>query len=401
MKRKNVIYLVINFFLLLLITNCKDELVVDSKKENTTAPQSILEKQNVSLGLELDPLFKKEKIGKLKKEHEKPYVVINKPEKLLIEKLKSRKTGISLSKSSNNLGTYSAQSTQSCYSIEIDIWALVKYHSITNKIVGIWPKQNASWSYNQTTLGSLKNTYGYSKIFLNRASIYANTVYNPHDILAGGNGCDPDGIINSYSDFDTTSSGSLWGLNTNEPISVQGYNNSSAFNNLLVTKTWWQQKFGSNSKIIVGETNQFDAFYTSGVADYLNCTRYTRYSWGIDDQRGLWDQFNDYFNTQFDHLWISGDLDYDEIDVLIGHAKNINKNGIWLYAAEDSVNDGFYWNSVSKFSYYSYLHNYLQREEKRFIYVWSYIGNGDPCSDNQDTSWELTDIIETDDTRIL
>jgi hypothetical protein len=64
-------------------------------------------------------------------------------------------------------------------------------------------------------------------------------------------------------------------------------------------------------------------------------------------------------------------------------------------------NDDFIWDATTKFSYYSFVHNYIHREEKRFIYVWSYIGNGDPCQDNQITSWELSDIIETNDTRIL
>jgi hypothetical protein len=43
----------------------------------------------------------------------------------------------------------------------------------------------------------------------------------------------------------------------------------------------------------------------------------------------------------------------------------------------------------------------LKREEKKYIYVWTYIGNEDPCLDNQVTSWEITDIIETTETRIL
>lgn len=95
MKRTNAVYLVISFFLL-LITNCKEELVVESKKENIPTSQSILAKENVSLSIVSDSLSKKEKIAKLKKEHGKPYIVIDKPEKLLAEKLKSRSINKSL-----------------------------------------------------------------------------------------------------------------------------------------------------------------------------------------------------------------------------------------------------------------------------------------------------------------
>jgi len=50
---------------------------------------------------------------------------------------------------------------------------------------------------------------------------------------------------------------------------------------------------------------------------------------------------------------------------------------------------------ISEYCYNAYGQNYLKRKEKKYIYVYSYVRNGDPCSDPQITSWELTDIIET------
>lgn len=238
MKSQYSLLLLISLFLLVLITNCKEEAIVEQNNKTADTSKLTLAKENNVLSQVADSIIqkeKKDKISRLKKEHEKPYVVIDKPEKLLADKLKSRTSNKSLSKSSNNLGSYSVQNSQSCYTLEIDVWALVKYHPIVNKIVGILPKQNANWSYNQGTLGSL--TYGYSKILLIRGAIYANTVYNPHDILAGADACNL-GTITSYSDFDTTASGSLWGFYTDELINRDDpLDLNTALQNMYYTKS--------------------------------------------------------------------------------------------------------------------------------------------------------------------
>ena len=45
-----------------------------------------------------------------------------------------------------------------------------------------------------------------------------------------------------------------------------------------------------------------------------------------------------------------------------------------------------------------HLHGFLIREERRYIYVYTYNGYGDPM---EITSWDLTDIIDSGETRIL
>ncbi|MDF1612700.1 hypothetical protein [Stygiobacter electus] len=159
-----------------------------------------------------------------------------------------------------------------------------------------------------------------------------------------------------------------------------------------------------NSKVIIGETTVSSTTKFDEIVDFVTITWYgdpTNF-WPFlsTDQRGRWTDFNNSFGNKFNHLWISGDLDRGEMDQLLGHAQNMSKNSIWLFAAMDKSNQS-YWDAISEFTYYSFMHGYINREEKKYIYVYSHIGNSDPCSDPQITSWDLIDIIDTGETRIL
>lgn len=59
---------------------------------------------------------------------------------------------------------------------------------------------------------------------------------------------------------------------------------------------------------------------------------------------------------------------------------------------------GSTWNYIYNFTYWSRLNYFLDRIERKYIYVWNYVGVDDPCYDYQITSWELINIIETNDT---
>lgn len=47
------------------------------------------------------------------------------------------------------------------------------------------------------------------------------------------------------------------------------------------------------------------------------------------------------------------------------------------------------------------MHSFINRKERKYIFVYNYVGFEDPCYDYQITSWELVDIIDTGITRIL
>ncbi len=408
MKRKYLYLIMFVIFFVFFITNCMEEQVVESKKENIQTSESILAKESVSINMVSDSLSKKDKISKLKKEHEKPFVVIDKPEKLLAEKLKYRSTNKSLAKFSNSFVPNSVQSTQSCYTIETDVWALEKYHSISGFNVGILPKN--TWQYDSSKLTSLKNTWAFNLVQLERMAFANPIVYPDNQIVAGVAFQSPKVVLDSYRGFlSEPGRQQFYGFYGDEPwhAILPGLRDS-------ISKTINDLKnIGgfTTSKYIGGETCEGWAHNFDDLVDFVNQTAYTdmtytssygcyRGPWDEADQRDEWTDFNNSFGGKFDHVWISGELDRGEMDQLIGHVQNMYKTSIWLYAGQSYLPDQSYWDAISEFSYYAFMHGYLRREERRFIYIWSYIGNGDPCTDPQITSWELTDIIETNETRI-
>ena len=175
-----------SLFLIIITTNCKEEAIFEQNNNTDVNSNKTLAKENIVLTQVADSIIRKEqkdKIARLKKEHEKPYVVLEKPEKILSEKLKSRTIKKSISKSSNKYGSYSAQSSQSCYTIEIEIWAFEKYHSITGFNTGICPKSD--WMNTSSILVTLKNTWSFNLIMLGTYAV-ANQIVYPHNQIVAG-----------------------------------------------------------------------------------------------------------------------------------------------------------------------------------------------------------------------
>jgi hypothetical protein len=361
MKRANAIYLMISFFLLLLITNCKEELVVESKKENIQPSQSNLAKENVSLSIVADSLSKKEKVAKLKKEHEKPYVVIDKPEKLLADKLKSRSTYKPLSKSSNNPGSYSVQSTQSCYTIEIDVWALSKYEAKSNVEFGILPHRNRQYAGGSgdpnriQKLNELKSKWGFNYIMASignyndimaivNAGFPIATNYMASGFLDGGQ-MDRETVENQSNGLSPNAY--FWAYFFDEPYSHTDYPHltQSSFKSFRD----FVKNLRPNSLFGFGETNVYTAnrythnpyfwytqyytnYYPTSV-DFVMCTRYVGY-YGEADQRNLWTELKTSYDSKFSRTWIAANLDRSEFNSLLGHAKN-NGAAPWFYQLDD------------------------------------------------------------------
>ncbi len=253
MLNRSINILVPLLFLLSILLSCKEELVVEQKKENNTTAQSALAKTNGQLSSQQDSISqkeKKEKVKRLKKEHEKPYVVIEKPEKLLLEKLKSRLLDNPSSKTLNKSGSFSIQSLQSCYVMEVDVWVFVKYHPISGLTVGISPKgsyhypDNKFWQYDRNILTTLKYTYGFSKINMGPMAIIENNnvVYTASEILAGIS-LDYNAVVNQFSSYNL---GTLWGSYIDEPMH-NAADASDCRQKLSSIKTWWKNNIGSSS----------------------------------------------------------------------------------------------------------------------------------------------------------
>jgi hypothetical protein len=257
--------------------SCNDELVVDQKEQIKPSENPNLSKEGDLLSTQQDSISlkeKKDRMLRLKKEFEKPYVVIKKPEQLFAEKFKALTPNKTLSKQVTNHSVNSIQSSQSCYILEFEIWALEKYISKSSYIVGILPKGsenypvNLYWQYDQNILSILKNKYAFNKICLERAAIATNTIYIPSQIMAGGDGIYPAALISSYSNY---SGNPLWGLYTDEPyhssLSVSSWKDS-----LNLTRSWWKWKMGSSSLFIGGETCLEYAHEFDNLVDFVNMT---------------------------------------------------------------------------------------------------------------------------------
>ena len=398
MKSGYSLLLVLILFLFVLITSCKEEAIVEQKNENNTVAQSTFAKGTDLLSVQGDSTFqkeKKERIKRLKKEHEKPYVVIEKPEKLLIEKLKSKTSNNPSSKMLNKSGLNSTQSS-SCWIMEVEVWAFEKYH----------PKASyVEWRNSIPILTTLKETYGFNKILMGRDEIDNQTVYAHNQIVAGVDPLHPYWAKTSYANFQPRD---LYGFYMDEPA----HSLDPAMRDSVSKLVSDLKGLGFTSSLyLAGETCEILAHEVDDLVDIINMTAYTDLDYDIffgchrnifsDDQRDIWTDYNNAFGSKFNHLWVSGELDRGEMDQLTGHAQNLGKNSVWLYAGEEGMSNQSYWDAIYEFNYYAFVHGFLGREERRFIYVYYYIGNDDPCYDYQITSWELVDIIDTGETRIL
>lgn len=93
--------------------------------------------------------------------------------------------------------------------------------------------------------------------------------------------------------------------------------------------------------------------------------------------------------------------DMGEMNNLFAQAAVLNRPDVWLYASSTTSSDTHCWDAIYEFCYTAWQKQYVQRVERKFIYVFNYEGNGDPCSDNQITSWFLIDILDGNETRVL
>lgn len=319
MKSKYSLLFLMSLFLIIITTNCKEEAIVEQNNNTVVNSNKTLAKENIVLTQVADSIIRKEqkdKITRLKKEHEKPYVVLEKPEKILSEKLKSRTINKSISKSSNKYGSYSAQSSQSCYTIEIEIWAFEKYHSITGFNTGICPKSD--WMNTSSILVTLKNTWSFNLIMLGTYAV-ANQIVYPHNQIVAG--VDPMHPYWSKMDYMNFQPRDLYGFYMDEP--AHSLDPAMRDSVSKVVSNLKELNFTS-SLYWTSETCDILADNVDDLVDVISMSGYTDYSYNIlfgcnnylasSDQRNEWTDYNNLFGSKFNHLWISGELDRGEMD---------------------------------------------------------------------------------------
>jgi hypothetical protein len=109
--------------------------------------------------------------------------------------------------------------------------------------------------------------------------------------------------------------------------------------------------------------------------------------------------FDQYYKNLYGYKsasnWISIDLDKDEYSDLLGKAKNLGQNEVWLYQNAD--------NSQSKLETYcnkAWKKSWINKIERKYIYVYHcYEKNYKDCENNN--SWVLYEVITTDEFRTV
>ncbi len=397
--------------LFLFITCCNEEAIVEQKAVNDSAVNSKLAKGSDLSTMHADSIIqkeKKEKVKKLKKELEKPYVVIEKPETILLQKLKEKYLNYSKVGKSSTPGVLSVQSTSSI-TIEVDVWAFQEYINSPGFSLAISPKFD--WLTNNSYISLLRNTYGFSHFMTvhDYIPIAESNGYPLSNIIAGVDAHFPQQVINSYNQSGTRGPCGFYYADEPDHVPTSFFNELgqqiipySAIDSVNKFVNYIRGKYPQpNSKIIIGETTVNSTTKFDEIVDFVTITWYGDpiNFWPIlsKDQRDRWTEFNS-FGNKFNYLWISGASDRGEMDQLMGHARNLNKNNLWLYAGEMGMSNEAYWDAIYEFSYYAFIHSFLTRKERKYICVYSYNGYGDPM---ELTSWDLTDIIDTGEIRIL
>lgn len=397
--------------LFLFITCCNEEAIVEQKAVNDSAVNSTLAKGSDLSTMHADSIIqkeKKEKVKILKKELEKPYVVIEKPEKILLQKLKEKYLNYSKVGKSSTPGVLSVQSTSSI-TIEVDVWAFQEYINSPGFSLAISPKFD--WLTNNSYISLLRNTYGFSRFMTvhDYIPIAESNGYPLSNIIAGVDAHFPQQVINSYNQSGTRGPCGFYYADEPDHVPTSFFNELgqqiipySAIDSVNKFVNYIRGKYPQpNSKIIIGETTVNSTTKFDEIVDFVTITWYGDpiNFWPIlsKDQRDRWTEFNS-FGNKFNYLWISGASDRGEMDQLMGHARNLNKNNLWLYAGEMGMSNEAYWDAIYEFSYYAFIHSFLTRKERKYICVYSYNGYGDPM---ELTSWDLTDIIDTGEIRIL
>lgn len=397
--------------LFLFITCCNEEAIVEQKAVNDSAVNSTLVKGSNLSTMHADSIIqkeKKEKVKRLKKELEKPYVVIEKPETILLQKLKEKYLNFSKVGKSSTSGVLSVQSTSSI-TIEVNVWAFEEYNNSPGFSLAISPKFD--WLTNNSYISLLRNTYGFSHFMTvhDYIPIAESNGYPLSNIIAGVDAHFPQQVINSYNQSGTRGPCGFYYADEPDHVPTSFFNELgqqiipySAIDSVNKFVNYIRGKYPQpNSKIIIGETTVNSTTKFDEIVDFVTITWYGDpiNFWPIlsKDQRDRWTEFNS-FGNKFNYLWISGASDRGEMDQLMGHARNLNKNNLWLYAGEMGMSNEAYWDAIYEFSYYAFIHSFLTRKERKYICVYSYNGYGDPM---ELTSWDLTDIIDTGEIRIL
>lgn len=288
LKSRYSLHLILSLFLFVFIISCKEEAIVEQKNENKTA-QSILAKRSDVSSVQGDlttQQIKKERVKRLKKEHEKPYMVIDKPEKILAEILNARSRNRTLLKSSNNSNSYSVQSSQSCYTLEIDVWVFTKYEARAGKEFGIWPHVSRMYAGSSgdpdriRKLNELKSKWGFNYIAASIGSganigAIVNAGYprqTNYMAMVNANTSGYDAVRNCCNGL--SPSDYFWAYYTDEPSSEQNVTEWELFTLDTLVKNQHPNSLFGFGETWLGAVYKYTNTYYRTIPNFVMCTKY-------------------------------------------------------------------------------------------------------------------------------
>ena len=214
------------------------------------------------------------------------------------------------------------------------------YETVENKIIGIWP-HNTRYD-DLSRLKELRYKWGFNNILLARG--FGNSHYSMireagFDSLNIMRQIRPDSYIENVESIPET-----WSYYIDEPADLN--ENIVIWANI---KNWLKAKY-PNSKIVLSgyKRNDFLKEYVHTISDYTMFSSYKHWweflgiwiSWPENpDQRSDWAHMETLFSHKFEFSWVGAHKDISEYDDLLGKAKNLFLQGVFLYQLEPFENE--------------------------------------------------------------
>ncbi len=206
------------------------------------------------------------------------------------------------------------------------------YEPVEGKIVGIWPHEN-KWNDIQK-LKDLKYRWGFNYILFwtglghDKFNMAKEAGYNPSTNIMR--------IVETNNYLDTKNYDACWAYYFDEPA-----DRKIPFYTVQSIKIWLKNNFKNSLFITSGYKRNSDLInYTNLIADKVLFSSYIHWrkflglwiSWPVNtDQRSDWTDMKNLFHNKFSMTWVSAYKDLSEYSQLLGYAKNLGLQGIWLY----------------------------------------------------------------------
>lgn len=277
-------------------------------------------------------------------------------------------------------------------------WGLDHYEPHTNrKKLGIWPGRGTpDWA-------RLRTKWGFTGIVVD-PSTYQNAInagFNWKDFMVRISPTNYQGVIDSYL------SGAYY---SDEPFHrncrPDQWINPEWQGNLYMLSVIRGYANSRNSKYVI--SHYFDCDHVLEYFDDVDVFMYDGYrkhnmrnsecfNAPSDDQRDTWTRWRTQFPDQFTRVWVSAgpgdgnDDDENEYNDLMGHAAP-RFGYVWLFVGPDGT-EGHH---ISRFCFFSWMHNWLRRFEYQYYIWWRCVEpNPNYCNPENPEQWVIWYIEPT------